>query len=1032
MYLKRLEIQGFKSFAQKTVLDFIPPQSGRFSITAVVGPNGSGKSNISDAIRWVMGEQSMKVLRGKKSEDIIFSGSETKGQLGASEVVLVLDNSDGKVLSDYAEITIARRVYRSGEGEYFINNNKARLFDVRLLLAKAQFAEHAYSVIGQGMIDRLLAVSSAERKDFMDEASGIKEYQIKRHQADLKLTHTLENMTQAERLLQEVEPRLKLLARQVKKLEKRQEVELKLRETQEKYYVTIYLHNQKEIEDLLKKLKVVEDDYRQSFSDLEKIQTELAELSRSATRQESFQELESRFQSAHTIKNNLDKKLAILEGQMHTEYSQSGKQNIGWLENKLNDLKNEKKKAEQDVLQAKNEEARFENLVNEYKQKVENLALEKTQRVLKISRLQTEMMKDKSEQSYLQFSGLTAVRAVLQNHHRFGKVYGTVAELGEVSEEYTTALEAAAGMYLSALAVEDEKTARLAVDYLRENRLGVVTFLPLTRIQAPPVFADMARLLSYPDVLGPAINFVKYNKKFEELFSYLFGNTLLVKDLRVAESLKGEKIRLVTLYGDLVERSGVIKGGFRQKRNGLGFSSKSSIDTADRLQEYQTEINTEQENLSEIEKLLETAKTQLVGYEVEKRSVLARAEMFITQENNLISEISSLERELSLSQISPEEYTKELKSLSKEKEELLKKISEAENDLKSINKEMEDFNNKEEEKKRKVFSLQEQMQTKQNTVNNTLAERNELKIEMAKLETKQEGLVAEVLSDMNEALNSILARNPVVVEFTELSVLADEIQKLKYQLSLIGGIDEEVLTEHAETKERFDFLSGQLTDLKKATANLNTMIADLDGLMKKKRSTAFKKINKEFDRYFKILFGGGKASLEELYGELPTEEAEMELTVNNENQTSVLEDATSEIVLEKNTGKKEKVLTGIDIFVNPPGKKIKYINSLSGGERTLTSIALICAILNYNPSPFVVLDEVEAALDEANTGRFVKIMSELCTQSQFIVITHNRVTMHSADALYGVVMGGDGVSKLLSVKISEAEKFDEGSFVDKK
>ena len=243
MYLKRLEIQGFKSFAPKTVLDFLPPKDGRFSITAIVGPNGSGKSNISDAIRWVMGEQSLKTLRGKKSEDIIFSGSEIKGQLGVAEVTLVLDNSDKRVLEDYSEIVVTRRFYRSGEGEYLINNKQARLYDIHLLLAQAQFAQGSYSVVGQGMIDRLLISSPTDRKDFLDEAAGIKEFQIKQHQAELKLRHTEENMLQAERLLAEVEPRLKILARQVKKLEKRQEVELELREVQEKYYGTIYHKN---------------------------------------------------------------------------------------------------------------------------------------------------------------------------------------------------------------------------------------------------------------------------------------------------------------------------------------------------------------------------------------------------------------------------------------------------------------------------------------------------------------------------------------------------------------------------------------------------------------------------------------------------------------------------------------------------------------------------------------------------------------------------------------------------------------------
>src|SRR3989344_4255699 len=286
MYLKRLEIKGFKSFADKTVLDFLPHKNNRYGITAIVGPNGSGKSNISDAVRWVMGEQSLKNLRGKKNEDVIFSGSTTKGQLSAAEVMMVLDNSDAKLMSDYPEITVGRRLYRSGEGEYLINNNPVRLLDVHLLLAQAQFAQHSYSVVGQGMIDKLLTVSPAERKDFLDEASGIKEFQIKQHQAELKLSRTVENVTQAERLVEEVEPRLKILARQVKKLEQRQEVELKLRENQEQYYASIYLANKSELDKLNSVLAGVETNYRQAFKELEEVQKELSTLAHDSAEEE--------------------------------------------------------------------------------------------------------------------------------------------------------------------------------------------------------------------------------------------------------------------------------------------------------------------------------------------------------------------------------------------------------------------------------------------------------------------------------------------------------------------------------------------------------------------------------------------------------------------------------------------------------------------------------------------------------------------------------------------------------------------------
>lgn len=633
MYLKRLELQGFKSFANKTVLDFLPPKDGVFSITAVVGPNGSGKSNISDAIRWVMGEQSLKVLRGKKSEDVIFGGSETKGQLGAAEISLVLDNADGKIMGDYPEIVITRRLYRSGENEYLVNNNPVRLFDIHLLLAQAQFGQHSYSVVGQGMIDRLLTVNPAERKDFLDEASGIKEYQIKRHQADLKLTRTTENVEQADRLLQEVEPRLKILARQVKKLEKRQEVELTLRETQEKYYATIYSRNQKELEVVLDNLQTTENKYRSAFSELEAVQNELAELARSSTRQEVFQELQNKFQEINRRKNELERQLAILEGQMHAEYSQSGKQNIGWLENKIKELKNSHDKIAGDLSLANAEAGRVNRAVDEEKKKADNLSVDRAQQVLKISRLQSQMMKDQTEQSYLQLSGLTAVKAVLDSKEKFGKVYGLVAELGEVSEEYRTALEVAAGQNLSSLVVADEQVARLAIDYLRDNRFGVATFLPLNKIQGRPVYNDLEAVLQDSNVLGLAVDFIKFDNKFREIFSFIFGSTIVVRDLRAAEAVGIGRARMVTLGGDIAEKNGVMRGGFRQKRSSLSFSSKLSFNSEDRLGEYQAQINLEQHNLNEIERKLDEAKAQALTLQVQAQSAVAKAEM-LTQEND--------------------------------------------------------------------------------------------------------------------------------------------------------------------------------------------------------------------------------------------------------------------------------------------------------------------------------------------------------------------------------------------------------------
>jgi chromosome segregation protein len=1027
MYLKRLEIQGFKSFANKTILDFLPPKDGLFSLTAVVGPNGSGKSNVSDAIRWVMGETSMKNVRAKKNEDVIFNGSESRGPMGSAEVTMVLDNTgsdfEDETMQNYPEITITRRLYRTGESEYLVNSVPARLLDIHLLLARAKFAQHAYSIVGQGMIDRLLTVTATERKEFFDEACGIKEHQIKQHQAQLKLSRTEENIKQAETLLAEVEPRLRLLGRQVRKLEKRQEIEEELTGTQEKYYSILHARSKKEMDEVRQKLQFLNNSYRTAFAALEKTQSELAELARGSSRQEVFESLQNRYQSAVKEKNELERQLVILEGQMQTKYSEAGKQNVGWLENKVSELSSAHGQAKSTLDEARAEAERSSKSAESERKQVEQLSLEHTQLRVKIARVQSQLIHNQSEQSYRDIVGLTAVKAILENRQRFGKVHGLVAELAEVDEEYRVALEVASGAHLSSVVVENESIAREAIEFLRENKYGVATFLPLNKVRARQSYGETQSLLSEDGVLGKAIDLIRFDSKFDNIFSMILGDTLVVKNLRVAERIGIGRARMVTLDGDLVEQRGIMRGGYRNRRNNITFSTKLTLSNDEQLHEMQSSLTLETNNLADLERKIESAKIKMMDASIASKSAAANLQMIENEFVGAEKEIARLKRELSLYQSSPEEYNVQLQNLSKDRDALQRKIETASKTVEKAGAEIESFNRQEEEKKQRVFTLQAEMQKEQERVNAILNERNDLSIQMAKLETRLEDLAQEVQNEMKVSLDSVVARVPETPEgVVVLEELASNIQKLKYQLSLIGGIDEEVIKEYSETKERYDFLITQLEDLKSAVVDLQKMIEELDELMKKRRSVAFKKIRHDFARYFEILFGGGKADLEEVYGEPPTEE-ELVAQPGQEGATPTTPEEIPEE--EKPKKKREKVLTGIEVMANPPGKKVKYLNMLSGGERTLTSIALICAILFNNPSPFVVLDEVEAALDEANTMRFAKIMGELAQHSQFIVVTHNRVTMHAADALYGVVMGSDGVSKLLSVKIEDVPKYEE-------
>ncbi|OGH71719.1 MAG: hypothetical protein A3G00_01400 [Candidatus Magasanikbacteria bacterium RIFCSPLOWO2_12_FULL_43_12] len=1024
MFLKSIELHGFKSFAQKAVLDFVAPKDGKNSITAVVGPNGSGKSNIADAIRWVMGEQSMKTLRGKKGEDVIFGGSDAKGQMGIASVTMILDNSDHRAPIDYDELVVTRRYYRSGESEYLVNGNTVRLLDLQILLAQAQFGQGAYSVIGQGMIDHLLLHTPQERKAFFDEAAGIKEFQIKRHQAILKLSRTKENITQAEMLLTEIEPRLRTLSRQVKRLERRQEVELELRETQEQYYFTLFSHNHEQLSVLNTELIKIEQEYNEAHSHLQTLQNELAALAKEGSRQEQFVVLQNEYQDLSRQKNQLERERAILQGKLQTEYSKAGKQNIGWLENKIENLKTAAERSARELKEAESAVEKTGAEILTKKQLMDKLLVEKTEAKGQLANYEQSLTQLKGEQSYWQYAGLKAVQAVLEERHRLGAIYGTVAQLGEVDEKYRLALDVAAASHLSSVVVDSDRTAQAGIEYLRQHQLGVATFLPLNKIKPRLKANDIQDLKNRDGVFGLASELVSFDSRFADIFSYALGNTLIVRDLEVAREIGIGRIRMVTLAGDVLETSGSMKGGYRQaeKHRGLGFSQGSSpYLLQNNILDSEEKMTGLQNRLTQNETDLNQAQVELTTCQSRAQIAVSRADILGAAKQETDRELAMLEQELSLCAMSPEEFNASLKTIASQKEESDQSIVGLDKKLESVQKKIATFNNEEEKKKQRIFSLQDAMQAEQEAVSKIIENRNLKKIEAAKLDTKLEDLTNEIYQEIQTTPDSLRERGIQILLPQDLEEAQVKIQKLKYQLSLIGGIDEEAAVEYKETKEKYEHLTAQLDDLGKAFADLEQMVVELDELMKKKRGKAFKEIQKEFARYFAMLFEGGKAELVELYGEEIEAESEIDIADAQIGAEQVDRIGLKSVTAEP-AKKKKQILMGIDIVACPPGKKIKSVQALSGGERTMTSIALVCAILNTNPSPFVVLDEVEAALDETNTMRLNRILHELSYKSQFVLITHNRVTMHAADALYGVTMGESGVSQLVSVKLNEAVK----------
>ncbi|QQR60521.1 AAA family ATPase [Candidatus Uhrbacteria bacterium] len=734
MYLKRLEIQGFKTFAQKTVLEFKPVASGRRGVTAIVGPNGSGKSNAADAIRWVMGEQSLKLLRGKKSEDVIFSGSDKRSRSGFAEATMVLENEgEDRTGLDVGEIAVTRRLYRDGQSEYEVNRQSARLQDVALLLAQAGIGQRTYSVIGQGMIDHVLVASPTERKEFFDEAFGLKPFQLKRQSALNKIDESKKNLGQTESLLNEIGPRLATLERQIKRLAERDTLQAELQSLERAYYGSEWHQIDGGIKAATSKLEQARVEQAKLVEVANKLEAELSEMEKATPRGDGFKELRAKLDAVAAEKAALRER----------------------------ELKLETQKA------------------------VAAVRAEKPWAPLPLSKI------------------IEAIESLREAHEDL------VNELGKAS----------------------------------------------------------------PDI---------------------------AKAKKLAESLR-----------------------------------LTSVDLAGKLQR------------------------------------------------------PAPEPEQSKSEMDPE-VEKELKEIAKAYADLAEQTMKA-------NAELESWNRGEDEKRSHIFKTQHELSQKRAEAQSSERRAGDVSIELARLETRRDGLLADLRLHA-PTLEQELAALAVKADKPEADAAA-RMQKLRSQLEWIGGIDPETIKDHGETKERFEFLSKQIEDLRQGIQALDLVVAELDSTIRDRSATAFTKLNREFSSYFKKLFNGGEASLVEMQPEPETDEE-------------------GNIISEPAEGE----VAGVDIQATPPGKRFKSIALLSGGERALTSIALICAIMATNPSPFVVLDEVDAALDESNSRKFAEIIGTLADKTQFVVVTHNRATMMQASVLYGVTMGDDGVSQLLSVDFADVEK----------
>ncbi len=907
MYLEKLEIQGFKSFANKNKLIFSGLVDGqKRGLTAVVGPNGSGKSNVADAVRWALGEQSLKTLRGKKSEDVIFSGSDLKSQLSMAEVSLYLNNSEtvknqtktpdtiekesdlDQVIHNCPEIVITRRIFRNGESEYILNHSRVRLVDIQMFLAKANFGQKTYSVIGQGMVENFLNTSAAERKDFFDEATGVKQFQIKRDSALNKLESSYENLQQVDMLLAEIKPRLRSLTRQVEKLNRRSQIETELKTNQLNYYHYIW----QEINTKLnafnagylekEKIKIDRDKkFNKLAEELNKIKT--------TDNTQGVNDLQPQLQELYNSKNKLHKELAKIQAELEVDLESQGQFDLSWLNNKQNELTAE---------------------------------LEKITKELAALNRPSE---DEKEQ--ILTKKLADLNQKLQTAHE---------NLRTVSQ-------------------------KISVDKKREQ----------TREEINQIITDFLNDL---EKIGQQENLatikIELNQAKED-FKNKIKNFLSTEDSEKLQEIKGIQEEIINLN--------------ETKQEVLG-----------NLNDLHLKLSGRQERLK----------------------------MWLDRQTEVKNDLLDIENKTTKKSLSPS-TTK----IETEKKELNQKIENINQQIKELESKLEYLNQAKDQEKTLIFDYQRNLQNLQSEINSLTTELNDFKINATRQETRLEDLEANIRNDNLEL--SVVQKHQLTVEEIDLEKVLKKIQESKNQLELIGGIDPETEKEYLETKERFDFLSSQTADLNGAIKSLEEIIYELDLNIKNRFDAEFKIISEKFNDYFKILFSGGQAKITKIM----IEDLEKEETKNQVNKDINLEPGLNpaEITIKHEVDDKLKKikflkkhnavgLAGIEIQATPPGKKIQAVAMLSGGERALTAIALICAIISANPSPFVVLDEVDAALDEANSERLVKILDDLSNKTQFIIITHNRASMRKANILYGVTMETDGVSKLLSVKLDDFKK----------
>ena len=977
MYLKEITATGFKSFADKISIEL----NGK--TTCIVGPNGSGKSNIVDAVRWVLGEQSVKSLRGDNNmSDVIFSGSKNRNPLNVATVSLTFDNSDNYINMPYNEITVKRRVYRSGENEYFINNEKCRLKDVTELFLDTGIGKSSFNIISQGEIQKIISDSSYDRRVIFESASGVLKYKRRKEEAIRKLEKTKNNMERVDDIIAELEIQVEPLKEQSEKAKEYLDVKEKL----ENIEVALLANEITSINVEREKNKTRINTLNNEIMNLNvlgsKSDTELLDYKNDLSKiEEEIRTLNIKLLSLTKEEEKVNGDLKILkERSKYDSSNDKVHQNIFF-------LKEEKLRIENSIHLLETELDNLNSDLNRVSSDVNSYTLQLNNERNNQSKLYNDLNNKKIEISdiehkisvtvdFINNGGTTnnSIKSIISNP-RIKGVHGTLGSVLSTEEEYIKALDIALSSTKQFIIVDDESVAKNAINYLRDNNLGRATFFPLNVIKPRGIDLDSLDLIKRDSgFISIMSDIVSYDKTYYNIISNQLGNVVLVDNIDSANRISkliNQKYKIVTLLGDVVHVGGTISGGsvasikniFSEKHE-LEVLKSRKIEISEAIELLENNINEKTNIINSIELDRNNKQVELISLnEIISSKTKSLSEL---KENldNVQSELSGLDAVTN-------------SSISKEEDKIMNRLYEAKREKddsllkqKTLQKE-----------KDRLTALIDEIESSNKLNNSTLyAYEKELKgleISLSKMDSKLDNNLLILSEDYSLTYERARDNYELDMEFNEAKNL---VNKYKIEIKNIGMVNLQAIEDYKRVSERYDFLTSQKNDLINARDTLLEIINEMDTVMKEEFSSTFEKIKVEFEKVFKKLFGGGSATL-------------------------------------KLTNPKDMLETGVDIVASPPGKKLTSINLLSGGEKTLTAICLIFSILNVKTIPFCLFDEIEAALDEANVDNFGKYLDNYREKTQFLIITHKKKTMEYADTLYGITMQESGVSKLVSVKL---------------